>query len=84
MLQGLADAHFKDYDMDTDRELFVNMLTKYRDDIDPRALARPVPRGSRQVQGRLRRLRRQDVQQVSLAQRRSVRGLLGQPQAKDV
>ena len=35
MLQGLADAHFKDYDMDTDRELFVNMLTKYRDDIDP-------------------------------------------------
>ena len=35
MLQGLADAHFKDYDVDTDRELFVNMLTKYRDDIDP-------------------------------------------------
>ena len=34
-LQGLADGHFKDYDMDTDRELFVNMLTKYRDDIDP-------------------------------------------------
>ena len=35
MLRGLADAHFKDYDVDTDRELFVNMLTKYRDDIDP-------------------------------------------------
>jgi len=35
MLQGLADSHFKDYDMDTDRELFVKMLTKYRDDIDP-------------------------------------------------
>jgi len=34
-LQGLADGHFKDYDMDTDRELFVKMLTKYRDDIDP-------------------------------------------------
>ena len=34
-LQGLADDHFKDYDMDTDRELFVKMLTKYRDDIDP-------------------------------------------------
>ena len=33
--KALADAHFKDYDMDTDRELFVNMLTKYRDDIDP-------------------------------------------------
>ena len=34
-LQGLADDHFKDYDMATDRELFVKMLTKYRDDIDP-------------------------------------------------
>jgi len=34
-LQGLADSHFKDYDQDTDRELFVKMLTKYRDDIDP-------------------------------------------------
>ena len=34
-LQGLADDHFKDYDMDTDRELFVKMLTKYRDDINP-------------------------------------------------
>ena len=34
-LQAVADAHFKDYDMETDRELFVNMLTKYRDDIDP-------------------------------------------------
>ena len=34
-LQGLADAHFKDYDMETDREMFVNMLTKYRDDIAP-------------------------------------------------
>ena len=34
MLQGLADSHFKDYDQDTDRELFVKMLTKYRDDID--------------------------------------------------
>jgi hypothetical protein len=35
LLQGLADAHFKDYDQDTDRELFVKMMTKYRDDIDP-------------------------------------------------
>ena len=34
-LQAVADAHFKDYDMETDRELFVKMLTKYRDDIDP-------------------------------------------------
>ena len=35
VMQELADSHFKDYDMETDRELFVNMLTKYRDDIDP-------------------------------------------------
>ena len=35
VLQGLADAHFKDYDQDTDRELFEKMLTKYRDDIAP-------------------------------------------------
>jgi hypothetical protein len=35
MLQGLAESHFKDYDQDTDRELFVKMLTKYRDDIAP-------------------------------------------------
>ena len=34
LLQGLADAHFKDYDQATDRELFVKMMTKYRDDID--------------------------------------------------
>jgi hypothetical protein len=35
MLEGLAESHFKDYDQDTDRDMFVNMLTKYRDDIDP-------------------------------------------------
>ncbi|MDA0945703.1 MAG: S46 family peptidase, partial [Bacteroidetes bacterium] len=34
MLEGLAESHFKDYDQDTDRDMFVNMLTKYRDDID--------------------------------------------------
>ena len=50
----------------------------------PLALARPVQRGSRQVQGRLRGIRGQGVQQVSLAQRGGVRGLLGQPQAEDV
>jgi hypothetical protein len=30
-----ANGHFREYDQATDRDLFVNLMTKFRDDIDP-------------------------------------------------
>jgi len=33
-LNGLCDSFFKDYDMDTDRDLFTALLGKYKEDID--------------------------------------------------
>ena len=34
-LQGRADDFFKDYDQDTDRDLFIQLMTKYMTDIAP-------------------------------------------------
>ena len=32
-LHGLCDSFYKDYDMATDRDLFVNLMSKYKEDI---------------------------------------------------
>ena len=37
-LSGLCDGFFKDYDMATDRDLFINLMTKYQTDIAPENL----------------------------------------------
>ena len=37
-LHGLCDSFYKDYDMATDRDLFINLLTKYKNDIAPELL----------------------------------------------
>ena len=37
-LSGLCDDFFKDYDMATDRDLFINLMTKYQTDISPENL----------------------------------------------
>ena len=37
-LYGLCDAFFKDYDMSTDRDLFTNLMSKYKTDIAPEYL----------------------------------------------
>lgn len=34
-MTNLANGFFKEYDQATDRDLFVNLMTKFRDDIDP-------------------------------------------------
>jgi len=34
-MTGFANGFFKEYDQATDRDLFVNLMTKFRDDIDP-------------------------------------------------
>ena len=34
-MTDLANGFFKEYDQATDRDLFVNLMTKFRDDIDP-------------------------------------------------
>ena len=34
-MQDFANGFFKEYDQATDRDLFVNLMTKFRDDIDP-------------------------------------------------
>ena len=34
-MTDLANGFFKEYDQATDRELFVNLMSKFRDDIDP-------------------------------------------------
>ena len=33
-LHGLCDSFYKDYDMATDKDLFVNLMSKYKNDID--------------------------------------------------
>ena len=38
ILHGLCDSFFKDYDMDTDRDLFTALLGKYKADIDAELL----------------------------------------------
>ncbi len=34
-MTGFTQSFFKEYDQATDRDLFVNLMTKFRDDIDP-------------------------------------------------
>ena len=34
-MTAYIDGHFREYDQATDRDLFVNLMTKFRDDIDP-------------------------------------------------
>ena len=34
-MTGFVNSFFKEYDQATDRDLFVNLMTKFRDDIDP-------------------------------------------------
>ncbi len=34
-MTDLANGFFKEYDQATDRDLFINLMTKFRDDIDP-------------------------------------------------
>ena len=34
-MRGFVNSFFKEYDQATDRDLFVNLMTKFRDDIDP-------------------------------------------------
>ena len=34
-MTGFVNGFFKEYDQATDRDLFVNLMTKFRDDIDP-------------------------------------------------
>ena len=34
-LRGRAEGFFKDYDQDTDRDLFINLMSKYMEDIAP-------------------------------------------------
>ena len=37
-LHGLCDSFYKDYDMATDRDLFINLLSKYKEDISAELL----------------------------------------------
>ena len=34
-LVGLIGKHFKDYDKDVDKDIFIQLITKYRNDLQP-------------------------------------------------
>jgi hypothetical protein len=50
-MTNYINGHFREYDQATDRDLFVNLMTKFRNDIDPCLSPVFLRNGSGQVQG---------------------------------
>ncbi|MAU77227.1 MAG: serine protease [Crocinitomicaceae bacterium] len=81
-LSGLCDDFFKDYDMATDRDLFINLMTKYQTDIAPENLPSFFANVDKKYKGSIKRYATKMYANSFLVNEESARNFIANPSEK--
>jgi hypothetical protein len=81
-LSGLCDDFFKDYDMATDRDLFINLMTKYQTDIAPENLPSFFENVDNKYKGSIDRYATKMYEKSFLVNEESARNFIANPSEK--
>jgi len=81
-LSGLCDDFFKDYDMATDRDLFINLMTKYQTDIAPENLPSFFANVDNKYKGSIERYATKMYAKSFLVNEESARNFIANPSEK--
>ncbi|MDA0569432.1 MAG: S46 family peptidase, partial [Bacteroidetes bacterium] len=81
-LSGLCDDFFKDYDMATDRDLFVNLMTKYQTDIAPENLPSFFENVDNKYKGSIKRYATKMYEKSFLVNEDRARNFIANPSEK--
>ena len=81
-LSGLCDDFFKDYDMATDRDLFINLMTKYQTDIAPENLPSFFANVDNKHKGSIERYATKMYAKSFLVNEESARNFIANPSEK--
>ena len=81
-LSGLCDDFFKDYDMATDRDLFINLMTKYQTDIAPENLPSFFANVNKKYKGSIKRYATKMYANSFLVNEESARNFIANPSEK--
>lgn len=81
-LSGLCDDFFKDYDMATDRDLFINLMTKYQTDISPDNLPSFFENVDNKYKGSIDRYATKMYEKSFLVNEESARNFIASPSEK--
>jgi hypothetical protein len=81
-LSGLCDDFFKDYDMATDRDLFINLMTKYQTDIAPENLPSFFENVDNKYKGSIERYATKMYEKSFLVNEESARNFIANPSEK--
>ena len=81
-LSGLCDDFFKDYDMATDRDLFINLMTKYQTDIAPENLPSFFENVDNKYKGSIDRYATKMYEKSFLVNEESARNFIASPSEK--
>ena len=81
-LSGLCDDFFKDYDMATDRDLFINLMTKYQTDIAPKNLPSFFANVDKKYKGSIKRYATKMYGNSFLVNEESARNFIANPSEK--
>ena len=81
-LSGLCDDFFKDYDMATDRDLFINLMTKYQTDIAPENLPSFFANVDKKYKGSIKRYATKMYANSFLVNEESARDFIANPSEK--
>ena len=83
-LSGLCDDFFKDYDMATDRDLFINLMTKYQTDIAPENLPSFFENVDNKYKGSIDRYATKMYEKSFLVNEESARNFIANPSEKEL
>ena len=83
-LSGLCDDFFKDYDMATDRDLFINLMTKYQTDIAPENLPSFFENVDNKYKGSIERYATKMYEKSFLVNEESARNFIANPSEKEL
>ena len=81
-LSGLCDDFFKDYDMATDRDLFINLMTKYQTDIAPENLPSFFANVNKKYKGSIKRYATKMYANSFLVNEETARNFIANPSEK--
>ena len=81
-LSGLCDDFFKDYDMATDRDLFINLMTKYQTDIAHENLPSFFANVDKKYKGSIKRYATKMYANSFLVNEESARDFIANPSEK--
>lgn len=81
-LSGLCDDFFKDYDIATDRDLFINLMTKYQTDIAPENLPSFFANVNKKYKGSIKRYATKMYANSFLVNEETARNFIANPSEK--